>query len=102
MPGEFSAWAAILLVAAITVGSRLAGPLLMTRVRVSPALERFLDNLSISVIAALAASLVAAGGLREAVSVALACGVMLRTGSAVRALAAGMLAAAAWTLVRGG
>ncbi|WP_417769721.1 AzlD domain-containing protein [Stappia sp.] len=97
MPGELAAWAAILLVGAITLGSRLAGTFLMSRVRMSPKVEHFLDNLSVSVIAALVASLVARGGFREAVAVALASLVMLRWKSAVWAITAGMVVAAAWS-----
>ena len=63
----------------------------------SPKVEHFLDNLSVSVIAALVASLVARGGFREAVAVALASLVMLRWKSAVWAITAGMVVAAAWS-----
>lgn len=92
-------WTAILIVAGITFASRLAGSLLMRSVTISPAVERFLDTLSVSVIAALVASTVAEGELRDAVAVALAATVMLVSKSAVWAMLAGISVAAAWAVV---
>jgi len=62
MPDTLSAWAAIVLVAGVTLASRLSGPLLMARMPMSTSVERFLQNLSLSVIAALVASMLARGG----------------------------------------
>ena len=90
-------WYLILLVAAVTFGSRIAGALLMQRVAVSHSVERFLDGLSVSVIAALVASLVAQDDLRTATAVALASLVMLASKSAIWAMLAGMGAAAVWS-----
>lgn len=88
----------ILLVAAITFASRLAGALIMSRVPFSVTVERFLDGLSVSVIAALVASLVAHGDIRMAVSVAAASLIMLGSKSAVLAMLTGMSFAAAWSI----
>ena len=98
MPSDIPAVAAIIMIAAITFASRMAGALLMSRVIVSARIERFLNALSVSVIAALVASIVAQNGLREAVAVALAAVVMLGSKSAVWAMLGGMGFAAAWTL----
>jgi uncharacterized membrane protein len=99
---EVATWSAILLVAAVTLASRLAGPLLMSRIGTTPRVERFLDGLSISVVAALVASIVAQGGPREATAVVIAAMVMLASRSAVWAMVAGMAVAAVWAFLGGG
>lgn len=83
MTAEVETWAAIMLVAGVTVASRLAGPLLMAYVSMSPRVERFLNGLSVSVVAALVASVVAQGGTREGAAVGAAALIMLATRSAV-------------------
>ncbi|MCK0097010.1 AzlD domain-containing protein [Yoonia sp. F2084L] len=86
------------MIAAITFASRIAGPLLMTNIIISPRIERFLNALSVSVIAALVASIVAQNGLREGAAVGLAAFIMLGSKSAVWAMVSGMALAAAWAL----
>ncbi len=98
MPSDLSASMAILLIAGITFVSRVSGPLLMSRVEMSPLLMRFLDKVSVSVIAALAASMLAKGGLREAVVVAVTALIMLRSTSALWAMLMGMAVASAWSV----
>lgn len=97
MTGDLSTWAAIFIVAAVTLASRLAGSFLMARVETSPRVERFLDGLSVGVIAALVASTLAQNGLREGAAVAIAVLMMLRWANAAWAMLAGMALAAAWT-----
>lgn len=97
MAGDLSTWAAICVVAGVTFASRLAGSFLMARVKTSARVERFLDGLSVGVIAALVASTLAQNGLREGAAVALAVLVMLRSANAAWAMVAGMALAAAWT-----
>ncbi len=97
MPNELTAWMAILMIATITFSCRLAGSVLMNKVRISPKVNRFLDALSVSVIAALVASVLAQNGLRETVAVAIASLVMLRSKSAVWSMLTGITVAAAWT-----
>lgn len=99
MTSDVTAFAAVGMVAAITFASRMAGTILMSRIDVSPRIERFLDALSVSVIAALVASIVAQNGPREGVAVVLAAAVMLGSRSAVWAMIGGMAFAAAWTLM---
>lgn len=101
MPSDLSAWAAILMIAAITFGSRMAGALLMRHVTISRRVEVFLDAVSISVVAALVASLLAQNGLREATAVLAASLVMLVLKSPVAAMAIGMITAGIWTLMAG-
>lgn len=99
LPSDATGFAAIAMIAAITFASRMTGALLMSRIDLSPRIERFLDALSVSVIAALAASIVAQNGLREAVAVAVAAAIMRGSRSAVWAMIGGMGFAAAWTLI---
>lgn len=101
MPDAISAWVAITLVAGVTLASRLSGPLLMARMPMSASVERFLQNLSLSVIAALVASMLARGGLREASAVAVAALVMITLRKSIWAMGAGMAIAACWTFVMG-
>lgn len=102
MAGDQTTWLAIAMVAAVAFASRLAGPMLMARIGVSPRIERFLDGLSTSVIAALVASIIAGSGPREGAAVLIAALVMLATKSAVWAMVAGMAVAALWTFLAGG
>ena len=101
MPSDLTVWAAILIIAAITFLSRITGSVLMSKVKVSPRVDRFLDALSVSVIAALVASVLAQNGLREAVAVATAALIMLRFKSAIWAMLTGIIVAATWSFVGG-
>lgn len=101
MPDAFSAWAAILLASTLTLATRLSGPVLMARLPMSPRIERFLQNLSLAVLAALVASMLARGGLREAAAVAVAVLVMALLRKSIWAMGAGMICAAAWTFLVG-
>ena len=65
MPSDLSAALAIALIAVVTYGSRIAGALVMSRITISPRVERFLDGMSISVIAAIVASMLAQNGPGE-------------------------------------
>lgn len=98
---DLTALGAILLIAGITFTSRLAGAFLMSRIETSPKVTAFLDALSISVVAALVASIVAQNGPREAGAVIVAALVVLASQSPVWAMVAGMVCAAAWTFVTG-
>ena len=97
MIDDLTVWTAIVLIASVTLASRLARSFLMNHVNASARIERFLDGLSVAVIAALVASILAQNGLREAAAVALAVLVMLRSANATWAMIAGMAVAALWT-----
>lgn len=84
------------MIASIAFSSRLAGAMLMHAIKASPMVERFLDALSVSVMAALVTSIVAQGDLRSAVAVSLAALVMFATNSAIWSMMAGMGSAALW------
>ncbi|HPE73228.1 MAG TPA: AzlD domain-containing protein [Candidatus Competibacter sp.] len=97
MPDVFSAWGAILLASMLTLATRLSGPVVMAWLPMSPRIERFLQNLSLSVLAALVATMLARGGLREAAAVAIAVLVMMLLRKSIWAMGAGMICAASWT-----
>lgn len=94
---DWTAWAAILLVASLTLSSRLTGAFMMQSIRSSPAIERILDALPTTVITALVASIVVQGDLRMTVAASLAAVAMLIFGRPVWAILLGMLTAAAWS-----
>jgi uncharacterized membrane protein len=101
MPIEASAWTAIGLIAAVTAATRLAGPLMMRFVTITPAIERFLEAMSVSVIAAIVVSAVARDCLRGAAVALVAAIVMLVFRNTSLAMIAGIATAAGWSLVRG-
>ncbi len=97
MSGELTPWTAILVIAGVTFFNRVAGPLMMSHIETSARVERFLDAMSVSVVASLVASILAQGGWREVAAVALSSLVMMRSKSAVWAMLAGIGAAAIWS-----
>jgi uncharacterized membrane protein len=101
MPNDLSAFAAIVIIAGVTLGTRLCGAVMMQKVGSSDRVESFLEALSTSVIAAIIATVIAQGGLRETVAVVLAAMVMLASRSAVLAMIAAMFLAAVWTAYLG-
>ena len=88
---------AILVVAFVTFCNRIAGPVLMSRIAISDRIERFLDAMAVSVVAALVASIIAQAGWREAAAVTICAVVMLRSQSAGCAIIAGICMAAGWS-----
>ena len=68
---------AILVMAVAAFATRIAGAALMSKVKPTPATDRFLEGLSVSVIAALVASLAVQASLTDVFSVAVAIVVML-------------------------
>ena len=62
MPDTYTAWGAISLASFLTLGTRLFGPIVMGWLPMSARVERFLQNLSLAVLAALVASMLARGG----------------------------------------
>jgi len=92
-----SVWLIIALVACVTLTSRLIGPFIMRVVPITGRVERFLDGVAVSVIAALVASSLAGQGEREMAAVGLAALVMIATRSPVAAMVAGIALGAGWT-----
>ena len=94
---DLTPWLAIMVIAFVTFCSRIAGPVLMSRIADSDRIERFLDAMAVSVVAALVASITAQAGWRETAAVAICAVVMLRSQSAIWAIIAGIFLAAAWS-----
>lgn len=95
-------WSFVLVMAAMTTAAlvtRIAGAVLMSRVTSTAKTERFLEGLAVSVIAALVASQLMAADTRNAAAVAVAIVVTLSTRSAIFAIVAGMMTAAALPLI---
>lgn len=101
MPDAFTAWAAILLASTLTLATRLSGPVVMAWLPMSQRIERFLQNLSLAVLAALVATMLARGGLREVASVTVAVLVMVLLRKSIWAMGSGMICAAGWTFLVG-
>lgn len=95
---EGLAWTAIGLAAATVFALRYAGFWVMERVGMTPTIERFLEKLSISVLVAIVASAVSAGGARELCAVVAGMVAMAVTKSALLAMSVAMCVAALWTL----
>lgn len=81
---------AVLIMALAAYATRIAGAVLMSRVRTTRSTNLFLEGLSASVIAALVASLLAQSDLKDAMAVFVAIVVMLATRSVIWAILAGM------------
>ncbi len=99
MTADVTTWAAICVIAGVTFFNRVAGPTMMSRIETSARVERFLDAMSVSVVAALVASILAQGGWREVAAVALSVMVMRQSKSAIWAMIAGIGIAAVWSFV---
>lgn len=80
-----------------TLATRISGPVVMRRVRVTPRVEAFLESMSMSVLVALVAGAIASGGLRTGGAVVVAVVVMLALRNAVGAMVSGMALAALWS-----
>jgi len=97
LSAEFSPLLAIAIIAAVTLATRLGGAEIMRYVRLSPWVERFLTGLSTGVLAALIATVIARGGLREAAAIGAAILFAVTTGRPLLAILAAMAVAAGWT-----
>ncbi len=97
MTGDLAAYGATALLAALTLAMRLGGPALMARAPMTARVRRFLDGMASAVLAALVATIVAKGGLRELAAAGVAAAAMLGLGNASVAMLAGVAVAAAWT-----
>ncbi|WP_420394399.1 AzlD domain-containing protein [Acuticoccus sp.] len=88
---------AIALLTAVTIATRLLGPMIMRVVGAPPRVEAFLEAMSVSVLAALVATIVAVSGPREWVAVGVAAVVAVASRSAIWAMFAAVAVAATWT-----
>ena len=91
---------AIVLIGIVVYATRVMGPAMMLGVQVSAKIKRFLDGLALSVIVAIVASALATSTTREMVAVTVAAAVMFASRSAISAMTAGAMVAAAWSLMK--
>lgn len=96
MPTEAAAFSAIALIAAVAFMTRAAGPFLMSFLKSSPRIERFLEAMAVSVLAALVASIAVDAGGREIAALIIAGAVMAWTRNIVGAMLSGTFLAATW------
>ncbi|WP_299472570.1 AzlD domain-containing protein [uncultured Roseibium sp.] len=89
----------VTVMAAAAFLTRIAGSVFMAWVALTPKSERFLEGLSVSVIAALVASLLMSGDVKTGVATLLALIAMALFRSVVWAMLAGMICAAAYSFV---
>lgn len=94
---EAFAWLAILTMAATVFALRYSGFAIMRHVRITPKVEVFLEKMSLSVLVAIVASSVFAGGSRTAAAVAIGVVAMVLTRSPIVAMLVGIAAGAIWT-----
>ncbi|WP_298960854.1 AzlD domain-containing protein [uncultured Roseibium sp.] len=99
MMDDWSYALVVLILAAAAFATRIAGAVLMSFVTLTPKTERFLEGLSVSVIAALVASNLVTADFRTMTATLLAVAVMALSQSVIWAMFAGMTAAAAFPFV---
>lgn len=85
---------AILLMAAATYGLRVAGVLIMGRVRITPTVQRALEALPGSIVAATVVPIAIRSGPAAVLGVLAAIATVRATGSVLAAMASGMVLAA--------
>ncbi|MFK7791980.1 MAG: AzlD family protein [Devosiaceae bacterium] len=96
-----AAYAAIAVMALVTLGTRLGGAFIMRFVTLSPRVTVFLEAMSASVLAAIVATFLVSNGTREMAAVGVAVILMLATRSAIWAMVGGLATGAAWTILLG-
>ncbi|QFT29968.1 Branched-chain amino acid transport protein (AzlD) [Labrenzia sp. THAF82] len=99
MTDDWSYALAVVILAAAAFATRISGAVLMSFVTLTPKTERFLEGLSVSVIAALVASNLVTADLKTVTATLLAVAVMALSRSVIWAMFAGMMIAAAFPFV---
>ncbi|MEL6236088.1 MAG: AzlD domain-containing protein [Pseudomonadota bacterium] len=94
MISELSYGLALGVMIVVVLGTRIAGAVFMSWFTPSPGIERFLEGLAASVIAALVASFLVTNDVKLTAAVVCAILTMLATRNVVWAMLIGMLAAA--------
>ena len=95
MVDPLAAYAAIVLLGAITLATRVSGPLIMAYVTITPRIEAFLKYMAISVLISIVLPATLKGEPRIWLAVAASAPVALATRSAIGAMFAGIAVAAA-------
>jgi uncharacterized membrane protein len=94
MPDAISATSAVLLLAVVTIATRVAGVWIMSYVEITPRIEAFLKYVSVSVLISIVAPTTWVAGPRIWLAVGTAALVMVVTRSALGAMLAGTALAA--------
>lgn len=95
MVDEPSAFAAVLLLAAITLLTRISGPFIMAHVAITPRIEAFLKYMAISVLISIVLPATLKGGPHIWIAVAASVAVAIVIRSTIVAMLAGIAVAAA-------
>ena len=90
---------AIIVMSVAVFATRIAGAVFMSRIRPTVKVQRFIEGLSVSVIAALVASSLASSAISSMAAVGVAIVAVSITRSVVWAMFAGMVAAALFPLI---
>ena len=90
---------AIIVMSVAVFATRIAGAVFMSRIRPTVKVQRFIEGLSVSVIAALVASSLASSAISSMTAVGVAIVAVSITRSVVWAMFAGMVAAALFPLI---
>lgn len=99
MLSEWSFVIALCTLAASVFVTRIAGIILMAWIPSNPKVERFLEGLAVSVIAALVASSLVTADIRTIIATGMAIIMMALTRNIIHAMLCGMLSAAAYPLL---
>ena len=94
MPDDFSALTAVLIIAAVTLSTRVAGVWISSRFMRTTRLECFLKHMSISVLVAIVTQAMLTDGNRAWIAAAVAALGTVCTGSVTGAMVLGVCAAA--------
>lgn len=94
MVDAVAAVSAVVLLALVTMATRVGGVLIMSYVRITPRVEAFLKYMSVSVLISIVAATTWAAGPRILLAVGTAALVMIASRSAVGAMLAGTALAA--------
>ncbi|MEL7524549.1 MAG: AzlD domain-containing protein [Pseudomonadota bacterium] len=99
MLSDWSYLIAVTVLALVALGTRLSGALLMAWVTPTPRIERFLEGMAVSVIAALVASSLVTMDFKTFVATGSAMLVAAFSRNVIWAMLAGMIVAAAYPLI---
>ncbi|MEO1113830.1 MAG: AzlD domain-containing protein [Pseudomonadota bacterium] len=99
MLSDWSYLIAVTVLALVALGTRLSGALFMGWVTPTPRIERFLEGMAVSVIAALVASSLVTMDIKTFVATGSAMFVAAFSRNVIWAMLAGMIVAAAYPLI---
>ncbi len=96
MVDEWSYFLAVTILTSVSLVTRISGAFLMTWITLTPKVERFLEGLAVSVIAALVASVLVTAETRAIAATLAAVAVVAMSRGVIWAMLSGMIVAAAY------